>query len=97
MPFQSIYFEFGSGHIIDIGGFKELPYVVPRYLKASTETYGRSPGMNALPDVKVLNKMVENSLKAAAKQIDPPLLVPDDGMLAPIRMSPGSINFFRSG
>ena len=30
MPFQSIYFEFGSGHIIDIGGFKELPYVVPR-------------------------------------------------------------------
>ena len=74
-----------------------MPYVVPRYLKASTEQYGRSPGMNALPDVKVLNKMVENSLKAAAKQIDPPLLVPDDGMLAPIRMSPGSINFFRSG
>ena len=29
--------------------------------------------MNCLPDVKVLNRMVENSLKAAAKQIDPPL------------------------
>jgi len=97
MPFQSIYFEFSSGHIIDIGGFKELPYVIPRYLKASTEQYGRSPGMNALPDVKVLNKMVENSLKAAAKQIDPPLLIPDDGMLAPVRMSPGSINYYRSG
>ena len=97
MPVQSIYFEFESGHIISIGGFNEMPYVIPRYLKASTETYGRSPGMNALPDVKVLNKMVENGLKAAAKQIDPPLLVPDDGMLAPIRMSPGSINFFRSG
>ena len=97
MPVQSIYFEEESGHIISIGGFKEMPYVIPRYLKGSTETYGRSPGMNALPDVKVLNKMVENSLKAAAKQIDPPLLVPDDGMLAPIRMSPGSINFFRSG
>ncbi len=97
MPVQSIYMEFETGHIISIGGFQEMPYVVPRYLKASTEQYGRSPGMNALPDVKVLNKMVENSLKAAAKQIDPPLLVPDDGMLAPIRMSPGSINFFRSG
>ena len=97
MPVESIYFEFESGHIISIGGFNEMPYVIPRYLKASTETYGRSPGMNALPDVKVLNKMVENGLKAAAKQIDPPLLVPDDGMLAPIRMSPGSINFFRSG
>jgi len=97
MPFQSIYFEYGSGHVISVGGFKENPYVIPRYLKASTEQYGRSPGMNALPDVKVLNKMVEHSLKAAAKQIDPPLLIPDDGMLAPIRMSPGSINYYRSG
>ena len=97
MPFQSIYMEYEGGHIISVGGFKENPYVIPRYLKASTEQYGRSPGMNALPDVKVLNKMVENSLKAAAKQIDPPLLIPDDGMLAPIRMSPGSINYYRSG
>ena len=97
MPFQSIYFEFGSGHIINIGGFKELPYVIPRYLKASTEIYGRSPAMNALPDVKVLNKMVETALKAAAKQVDPPLLVPDDSMLSPIRMSAGSLNYYRSG
>ena len=97
MPYQSIYFEFGSGHIINIGGFKELPYVVPRYLKASTEIYGRSPAMNALPDVKVLNKMVETAMKAAAKQVDPPLLVPDDSMLSPIRMSAGSLNYYRSG
>ena len=97
MPFQSIYFEYGEGHIINIGGFKELPYVVPRYLKASTEIYGRSPAMNALPDVKVLNKMVETALKAAAKQVDPPLLVPDDSMLSPIRMSAGSLNYYRSG
>ena len=97
MPFQSIYMEYENGHIISVGGFKENPYVIPRYLKASTEIYGRSPGMNALPDVKVLNKMVENALKAAAKQIDPPLLIPDDGMIAPVRMSPGSINYYRAG
>lgn len=97
MPFQSIYYEESTGHIIMIGGFKENPYVIPRYLKASTEIYGRSPGMNALPDVKVLNKMVEVGMKAAAKQVDPPLLVPDDSMLMPIRMSPGSINYYRSG
>ena len=97
MPFQSIYFEYQSGHILKLGGFKENPYIVSRYLKSSTEIYGRSPGMNALSEVKVLNKMVEHSLKAAAKQIDPPLLVPDDSMLSPIRMSPGSINYYRSG
>ncbi len=97
MPYTSVYFEYDAGHIISEGGFKEFPYVVPRYLKASNEIYGRSPGMNALPDVKVLNKMVEVGMKAAAKQVDPPLLVPDDSMLMPIRMSPGSINYYRSG
>ena len=97
MPFHSIYFEYKSGHIIVQGGFKEHPYTIPRYLKSSTEVYGRSPGMNALSETKVLNKIVEHSLKAMAKQIDPPLLVPDSSMLSPIRMGPGSINFFRSG
>ena len=97
MPFQSVYMEYETGHIISIGGFREFPYVVPRYLKASNEIYGRSPGMNSLPDVKVLNKMVEVSMKAAQKQVDPPLLVPDDAMILPIRTAPGSLNYYRSG
>jgi len=97
MKFQSIYFEHGTDHIISVGGFNENPYVVSRYLKSSTEIYGRSPAMNALPDTKVLNKMVEHGLRATAKQIDPPLLIPDDSMLSPIRMSPGSLNYYRSG
>ena len=97
MPFFSAYFEFESEHIISQGGFREFPYVVPRYLKASNEVWGRSPAMAALPDVKVLNKMVEIQLKAAAKQVDPPLLVPDDSFSLPVRMSPGSINFYRAG
>ena len=97
MPFTSIYFEEETGHIISISGFREFPYVVPRFLKASNETYGRSPGMAVLPDVKVLNKMVEVGLKAAQKQVDPPLLVPDDAMMLPIRTAPGSLNYYRSG
>ena len=97
MPFFSAYFEYNDDHIISISGFREFPYVVPRYLKGSNEVWGRSPAMAALPDVKVLNKMVEISLKAAAKQVDPPLLVPDDSFTLPVRMSPGSINFFRAG
>jgi hypothetical protein len=97
MPIQSIYFEHENGHIISIGGFKEMPYVIPRYLKSSTEIYGRSPAMGALSEVKVLNKMVEVMLKAAQKQVDPVLMVPDDQVsLGTIRTSPGSINYYRS-
>ena len=66
-------------------------------LKASNEIYGRSPAMTALPDVKMLNEMSKTTIKAAQKQVDPPLLVPDDGFLLPVRTVPGGLNFYRSG
>ena len=97
MPFVSTYFEMETDHIISHGGFREFPYVVPRWLKSSNEVYGRSPAQNSLPDIKVLNKMVEIQLQAAAKQINPPFLIPDDSAILPVRTAPGSLNFYRSG
>ena len=97
MPFESVYMEYKNGNELSVGGFKEFPFVVPRYLKASNEIYGRSPAMTALPDVKMLNEMSKTTIKAAQKQVDPPLLVPDDGFLLPVRTVPGGLNFYRSG
>nr|NIQ91452.1 hypothetical protein [Deltaproteobacteria bacterium] len=78
-------------------GFDDFPFMVPRFVKDSVSTYGRSPAMTALPDVKMVNKMSEVTIRAAQKQIDPPLMVPDDGFMMPIRTTPGSLNFYRSG
>ena len=97
MPFESVYLEYKNASELSVGGFKEFPFVVPRYLKASNEIYGRSPAMTALPDVKMLNEMSKTTIKAAQKQVDPPLLVPDDGFLLPVRTVPGGLNFYRSG
>jgi hypothetical protein len=97
MPFESVYMEYKNGNELSVGGIKEFPFVVPRYLKASNEIYGRSPAMTALPDVKMLNEMCKTTIKAAQKQVDPPLLVPDDGFLLPVRTVPGGLNFYRSG
>ena len=97
MPFESVYLEYKNGNELSVGGFREFPFVVPRYLKASNEIYGRSPAMTALPDVKMLNEMSKTTIKAAQKQVDPPLLVPDDGFLLPVRTVPGGLNFYRSG
>ena len=97
-PFASYYLEPDERKLLSEGGFDELPYVVPRWLKSSYELgYGRSPAMNALSDTKVLSKMSEITLRAAQKQVDPPLLVPDDGFMLPIRTVPGGLNFYRSG
>jgi hypothetical protein len=97
MPFESVYLEYKNANELSVSGFQEFPFVVPRYLKASHEVYGRSPAMTALPDVKMLNEMSKTTIKAAQKQVDPPLLVPDDGFLLPVRTVPGGLNFYRSG
>ena len=97
MQFESIYLDADSGEELSVSGFREFPFVVPRYLKASHEIYGRSPAMTALPDVKMLNEMSKTIIKSAQKQVDPPLLVPDDGFLLPVRTVPGGLNFYRAG
>ena len=97
-PFASIYLDPGEKMIIGESGFDEFPYCVPRFLKASFEIgYGRSPAMTALPDTKMVNKMSEIVIRASQLQIHPPLMVPDDGFMLPVRTTPGGLNFYRSG
>lgn len=96
-PVASIYFEMDEKHKLSESGFDEMPVLVPRFLKDSVSSYGRSPAMVALPDVKMLNKMSETILRAAQKQIDPPLMVPDDGFMLPVRTTPAGLNFYRTG
>lgn len=95
MPFLSCYFEYETEHELGEGGFPEFPYACPRWQKLPGEVYGRSPAMTALPDVKMLQEMMKTTLKAAQKIVDPPLLVPDDGVIGPVRTVPGGLNFYR--
>ena len=73
MPFVSIYYDHEDKKIISISGFNEFPFVVPRWLKSSGSDggYGRSPSMTALPDIKMINKMAETTIKAAQKMVAP--------------------------
>lgn len=98
MPFASVYFDPDQKIILGESGFREMPYLTPRFLKSSFEKgYGRSPSMTALPDVKMINRMSEVTIKSAQKQTAPPLMVPDDGFILPVRTKPGGLNFYRSG
>ena len=97
-PFASIYLDPAEKMIIGESGYDEFPYCVPRFLKASFEIgYGRSPAMTALPDTKMVNKMSEVVIRASQLQIHPPLMVPADGFMLPVRTTPGGLNFYRSG
>jgi hypothetical protein len=98
-PIMSCYYHKESKALLGRGGYDEFPFCVPRFNLDSTSGmgFGRSPGMTCLSDVKMVNKMSEVSIKSAQKQLDPPLMCPDDGFFSPIRVTPGAINFYRSG
>jgi hypothetical protein len=96
MEFESLYIAEADQAIISESGFQEFPYVTPRFTKVTGEIYGRSPMMTALPDVKMLMELMKLCVKGAQKMIDPPLDVPDNGYLMPLRTTPGSFNFRRA-
>ncbi len=95
MKWAEVYMEPDGEHIINESGYKEFPYCISRYFVASGEVYGRGPGMIALPDVKMLQQMEQDILKAGQKKLSPPILLPSDGFLGPIKLTPNGINFYR--
>lgn len=96
-PFVSIYYETDTRNLLHIGGYFEFPFQTPRWSKRSGEVYGRGPGHAALPDIRVLNTVAAAQLTAAEKQADPPLLVPDDGVLGKINTHAGGITYYTPG
>lgn len=99
MPYASMHVLMSGKDkkkVVRESGFREFPFTVARWAKVPGEVYGRSPSMEVLPDIRMLQKMSETLLKAAQKVVDPPLLVPDDGFLNPIRTMPGGLNYYRA-
>ncbi|WKZ93614.1 portal protein [Chimaeribacter arupi] len=92
MPWTSHYISLSGKKIVRKGGYHTMPYCIARYYKSPGETYGRGPGMTALPDIKVLNEMNKETLIGAQLANRPPVLVSDDGALDAFSLVPGSIN-----
>jgi len=69
------------------------PWVTGRYSKVSGEIRGRGPAIQALPDVKSLNKVKEFVLQKAAIDLSGMYTATDDGVTNPynITISPGVV------
>lgn len=81
MPFASIHIEIDKQHILQESGFNEMPIIVFRFWVNQGETYGRSPAMDAMPDIRALNKLVEMFEKAGEMALDPPRLVSTEDVM----------------
>jgi hypothetical protein len=83
----------GSPVALRGGRTASSPLIAFRWMKAPGETYGRSPVMKALPDIKTANKVVELILKNASIAVTGIWQADDDGVLNPanIELTPGTI------
>jgi len=97
MPWASQWVERDTKNELASGGHSDFPYCCPRWEKDNDETYGRSCGMDALPDTKMLNQMCYDDIRAIQKRIDPPMTASTEAGLSTTRTSPGSIIFHKKG
>jgi hypothetical protein len=93
MQFASYYICLDEKCIVEEGGYRTFPYALGRYITTPGETYGRSPAMLVLPDIKMLNEMQKTIIRAAHLSVSPPLLLQEDGVLQAFDLRPNALNY----
>ena len=93
--YREVYWVWGQTGTrpLSVRGFKEFPGAVPRWATTSNDPYGRSPGMDALPDVMQLQVETKRKAEAIEKQVRPPLLASMDLKNEPSSILPGHITY----
>ena len=74
-PWRSVYWEKGGDGdaVLSESGFERFPAACPRWHVTGYDVYGRSPAMDALPDVKQLQLATRRKAQAIDKLVNPPL------------------------
>ena len=73
---REVYWVWGgaSADPLSMRGFVDQPFTAARWATQSNDAYGRSVGMDVLPDVMQLQVMTRRMAEAIEKQVRPPLI-----------------------
>lgn len=101
MAFKSQYWDAkdSSGPrrgLVSDGGFRRFPALAPRWDVLWGDTYGSSPGMEALGDLLQLQFEQQRKAKAIDYQTDPPLQVPTSLRAQNADFLPGGVSYYDS-
>jgi hypothetical protein len=94
MPYASIYLDEAQEHILAESGYTEFPYTVFTWDPITGSAYGDSPAVNALDDIKLLNKHEEARIKIMQMSAEPAYNVPESMRGAPISVVPNGYNYY---
>ena len=96
MPFASTYLEMDADEsklFLRESGYHEFPVVAPRWDVRGTDVYGRSPGMDALGDIKQLQTQQKRKGQGIDKLVSPPMTAPPALRTQPSTTLPGGVTY----
>lgn len=93
--FREIYWEQGQTYkaILRKRGFHEKPFFALLWDTQGNDAYGRSPGMDALPDIKQLQQETRRKAQAIDKHVNPPMLADIQLKNQPASVIPGGVTY----
>ena len=95
--FVSKHYEVDRENELKEGGFDSIPYLIGRFERSPDELMGRSPAIDLLPDIKMLNDMRYTFVLSSEKAANPPLVMEDDGVIGQPATGPGDLIIKRQG
>lgn len=95
MKYREVYWEYGSAKVkcLRVAGFREKPFVAARWDVQGNDAYGRSPGMDALGDIKQLQVEQKRKAQGIDKMVNPPLVGDISLKNEPATTLPGGITY----
>ena len=101
MPYEELYLLRGkntsdgdkSCEVLRHSGYKEKPFVAPRWEKTSGCVYGSCPSRIALPDIQTLYQIRKDGLNALKKEARPPMTASASMKNNTIDLGPDGVTF----
>ena len=94
-PWREVYWSYGDAEKqpLALRGFWDKPFSASRWATQGNDAYGRSQGMDVLPDVKQLQVMTRRKAEAIEKMVRPPLIADEKLKNQPASGLPGHVTF----
>jgi hypothetical protein len=93
LPFYSVWYT-EEGELLAEVPEPSMPYIVPRWSKVSTSQYAFSPAtIIALPNARLIQRMMLTLIEAAEKTVDPPLVATHEAIKSEVDLSAGGITW----
>lgn len=97
--YREMYWESGrqnDGTLLRLAGYREKPMVAPRWEVTGNDTYGHSPTMDALPEIKQLQLETKIKAQALDKMTRPPIVADIALQASPTALLPGGVAYVPS-